>query len=243
MKLVLIGITVVAAAAFAFGEDRKVSITTNDGKKYENVSVSRVEPDGLVVMTAFGVVKVNFTDMPEGQRQKFGYDPSKAEAFRVAQIKASQERETLISMRTTAELEAKAAQLKASQEREIQRLADEENLRKQKEKEAQEAKKMAEESKRLTGQIVAVKDQYAIVYCPKPISVPSSASSLGRIGGGGGGYGGSSSDPRAAYGEFILKNYLQDVAEGDQIKIIAIPDGVENVGKRRLRAYKFIQNQ
>ena len=38
---------------------------TIDGKEYKNVTVSRVEPDGLVLTTKTGISKVYFVELPE----------------------------------------------------------------------------------------------------------------------------------------------------------------------------------
>lgn len=44
--------------------------------------ISRVEPDGLVVMTDSGVEKISFLSLPEETRKRFGFDFEKAEAYR-----------------------------------------------------------------------------------------------------------------------------------------------------------------
>jgi hypothetical protein len=56
--------------------------TLNSGTEYKNVKVTRVEPDGLVVTTAYGIIKLFFTDLPTEVQEKYRYDPKKAEAFR-----------------------------------------------------------------------------------------------------------------------------------------------------------------
>lgn len=53
-----------------------------NGTEYRNVKLSRVEPDGLLIITDTGIVKLYFADLPEEVRQKYDYDPKKAEAFR-----------------------------------------------------------------------------------------------------------------------------------------------------------------
>ncbi len=72
--------------AGAFGDDFK----TIDGKEYRNVTVSRVEPDGIVLITSWGVSKVYFTELPKSVQQRFHYDVTKAAAYSSQQT-ASQE--------------------------------------------------------------------------------------------------------------------------------------------------------
>jgi len=54
---------------------------TNDGKQYKNVTVSRVEPDGIVLMTKSGILKLYFTELPKDVQQRFHYDLDKAAAY------------------------------------------------------------------------------------------------------------------------------------------------------------------
>ena len=51
-------ILAVLSASLAVAEDFK----TINGKEYKDVTVSRVEPDGIVVKTESGISKVYFTD-------------------------------------------------------------------------------------------------------------------------------------------------------------------------------------
>ena len=60
-----------------FAED----FTTIDGKKLEGVTVTRVEPDGIVVMTDSGIEKVAFARLPVEVQKKYGFDPAKAAQF------------------------------------------------------------------------------------------------------------------------------------------------------------------
>ena len=58
------------------------NFTLNDGTVYKNVTLSRVEPDGIMVVTKTGIVKLFFTQLPKDVQEKYHYDPKKAEAFR-----------------------------------------------------------------------------------------------------------------------------------------------------------------
>jgi hypothetical protein len=54
---------------------------TIDGKEYKNVTVRRVEPDGIVLITSAGISKVYFTELPKDVQVRFGYDPQRATAY------------------------------------------------------------------------------------------------------------------------------------------------------------------
>lgn len=63
---------------------RADDITTIRGQKFTNVSISRVEPDGIVVIKSDGIVKIPFTDLSTELRAKYGYDPEKAAQYNAA---------------------------------------------------------------------------------------------------------------------------------------------------------------
>jgi chromosome segregation ATPase len=71
----------VCLASVAVADDFK----TNAGKEYINVTVSRVEPDGIVVKTESGITKVYFTELPREVQERFHYDPQKATAYSAGQ--------------------------------------------------------------------------------------------------------------------------------------------------------------
>ena len=62
---------------------------TINGKEYKDAKVSRVEPDGLVLMTKSGISKVYFVELPEDVQQHFGYGPAKAAEFNKAELPAA----------------------------------------------------------------------------------------------------------------------------------------------------------
>ena len=66
------------AASAALADD----FILTDGTQYKNVKISRVEPDGIVVATGYGVVKLFFEELPKEVQEKYHYDSKKAEAFR-----------------------------------------------------------------------------------------------------------------------------------------------------------------
>jgi len=64
-------------ASVAFADDFKAI----DGKEYKNVTVSRVEPDGIVLKSSSGISKVYFTELPKAVQERFHYDAANAAAY------------------------------------------------------------------------------------------------------------------------------------------------------------------
>ena len=105
-------------------------IKTLSGKKLTGVSVNRVEPDGVVVMTSDGIEKIPFSDLSPELQKKYGYDPQKAAAYALAlqkqaEVKAQQiatqarqqaEEARRAEARAQQEAEARGAEAKAQQE-------------------------------------------------------------------------------------------------------------------------------
>lgn len=61
-----------------------VTITTGNGVKHENGSVTQISEDSILFKTVFGVFSIPMESLPENLRQHFAYDPSKAAAARKA---------------------------------------------------------------------------------------------------------------------------------------------------------------
>ena len=68
-------------ASVAFADDFK----TINGKEYKNVKVSRVEPDGIVLVSSSGISKVYFTELPKEVQERFHYDAAQAAAYSAEQ--------------------------------------------------------------------------------------------------------------------------------------------------------------
>jgi hypothetical protein len=68
-------------AAAAFSED----FTTVNGKEYKDATVTRIEPDGVVVKTNSGVTKIYFTELPKDVQEHFHYDAGKAASYSAEQ--------------------------------------------------------------------------------------------------------------------------------------------------------------
>jgi hypothetical protein len=67
-------VPLICVASVAFSDDFK----TVSGKEYKNATVSRVEPDGIVLTNKAGISKVYFTELPKDVQERFGYDPQRA---------------------------------------------------------------------------------------------------------------------------------------------------------------------
>ncbi len=65
---------VLVAVSLAYSEDFK----TLAGKEYKDATVTRVEPDGVVLTTNAGVSKVYFTELPSDVQDRYGYDAQRA---------------------------------------------------------------------------------------------------------------------------------------------------------------------
>jgi len=57
------------SASVALADDFK----TIKGKEYKNVTVSRVEPDGIVIKTKTGISKIYFVELPKVVQERFHY--------------------------------------------------------------------------------------------------------------------------------------------------------------------------
>src|SRR5256712_4424707 len=76
-KMKILTFLIICFASVALADDLKAI----DGKEYKNVTVSRVEPDGIVLITSVGISKVYFTELPKEVREHFHYDTAKAAAY------------------------------------------------------------------------------------------------------------------------------------------------------------------
>src|SRR5204862_6163396 len=68
-------------ASVAFADDFKAI----DGKEYKNVKVSRVEPDGIVLVSKSGISKVYFTELPKEVQERVQYDATPAANYTAEQ--------------------------------------------------------------------------------------------------------------------------------------------------------------
>jgi hypothetical protein len=76
LNFLKLALSILCLVSVALAEDFKAI----DGKEYKNVTVSRVEPDGIVLMSSSGISKLYFTELPKEVQERFHYDPEKATA-------------------------------------------------------------------------------------------------------------------------------------------------------------------
>src|SRR5439155_1562636 len=74
-KMKALTFLILCFASIVLADDFK----TINGQEYKNVTVSRVEPDGIVITFSGGIVKIPFTELSPEIQKKYGYD-SKASA-------------------------------------------------------------------------------------------------------------------------------------------------------------------
>src|SRR6266404_7227737 len=70
-----------------FAED----IETLNHQVYKNATISRAEPDGIVVMHSAGIVKIPFSELTPEYAKRFGYDPAKAASFTAQQAEGQRQ--------------------------------------------------------------------------------------------------------------------------------------------------------
>src|SRR5678815_4914759 len=98
----------------AFSDDFK----TLAGKEYKDATVSRVEPDGLVLTSKTGISKVYFTELPKDVQERFGYDPQRAADYWAQQSAGLDQvrKQQADALRREAEATQKANQYRAEQQ-------------------------------------------------------------------------------------------------------------------------------
>src|SRR5438874_13808472 len=81
MNKTTLAIVAALSAAIALGDDFK----TIDGKEYKNATVSRVEPDGIVIAFSGGIVKLPFGELSTDIQKKYGYDSESVATYTAEQ--------------------------------------------------------------------------------------------------------------------------------------------------------------
>ena len=81
MQTKLFTILLLSFAAAAVCEDFK----TVNGKEYKDATITRVEPDGLLVKTNSGITKVYFSELPKNVQEHYHYDAEKAASYSAEQ--------------------------------------------------------------------------------------------------------------------------------------------------------------
>jgi hypothetical protein len=81
MSIKVLTFLILCSTSAAFAEDFK----TVNGKEYKDATITRVEPDGIVVKTNSGVTKIYFTELPKDVQEHFHYDFAKAASYSAEQ--------------------------------------------------------------------------------------------------------------------------------------------------------------
>ena len=81
MSTKVITFLILSLTSAVLSEDFK----TINGKEYKDATVTRVEPDGIVVKTDSGIAKVYFTELPKEVQERFHYDSGKAVSYSAEQ--------------------------------------------------------------------------------------------------------------------------------------------------------------
>ena len=80
-KMKVVASLILCFTTIAVADDFKLV----SGKEYKNVTVSRVEPDGIVLRTKSGISKVYFVELPKEVQERFHYDAAIASAYSAQQ--------------------------------------------------------------------------------------------------------------------------------------------------------------
>lgn len=83
MKYLQIPLVILAtlSTSLALADDFKTIL----GKEYKDATVTRVEPDGILVKYNSGISKLYFTELPKEVQERFHYDPQTATAYSAQQ--------------------------------------------------------------------------------------------------------------------------------------------------------------
>ena len=81
MNTKVLAFLILSVALAAFSEDLK----TINGKEYKDATITRVEPDGIVIKTKLGITKIYFIELPKEVQERFHYDQQKASSYSAEQ--------------------------------------------------------------------------------------------------------------------------------------------------------------
>src|ERR1700757_1635361 len=103
-------IVTATSASLALGDDFK----TLNGKEYKDVTVTRIEPDGILLKTKSGISKVHFTELRKGLQQRFNYDPQQVAVYSSAEAASHASTQNKQQKRPTGGKDSKPRQAKTS---------------------------------------------------------------------------------------------------------------------------------
>ena len=81
--VVILSAALILGPAPLYAED----ITTLKGAVYKNATISRAEPDGIVIVHSAGIVKIPFTELSDEYKKRFNYNEAAAAQFSQADAK------------------------------------------------------------------------------------------------------------------------------------------------------------
>lgn len=81
VNIKVVTVLIFSVVGAAFSEDYK----TINGKEFKDATVTRVEPDGIVVKTKSGMSKVYFAELPKEVQERFHYNPQRASTYSAEQ--------------------------------------------------------------------------------------------------------------------------------------------------------------
>jgi hypothetical protein len=101
-------------------EDEKLTeLVTLDGKFYQDVTIRKIEPDGLSIVHKAGTAKVPFEQLPGSIQEKYGYTPEAAAEHRKQLADAQRAREATEKAALDKKAKAAAAQTAADADKEF----------------------------------------------------------------------------------------------------------------------------
>jgi thioredoxin 1 len=71
-KMKILAFLIVCLASVAVADDFRLI----NGREYKDATVTRVEPDGIVLRTNAGIAKVYFIELPKEDQDRFRYNPA-----------------------------------------------------------------------------------------------------------------------------------------------------------------------
>ena len=132
-----LAILAVLSTSLALADDFK----TIDGKEYKNVTVSRVEPDSIVLKSKSGVAKIYFTELPKEVQERFHYNAQQAAQYTAQTIeenKLSRQQEAEEAQKRAEQAAAQLAMRRQQQQAEIQQKQRQEAEAERRQREAEQ---------------------------------------------------------------------------------------------------------
>jgi hypothetical protein len=199
--------------------------TLINGKQYKGVTVTRVEPDGIMVMTDTGIEKLYFTWLPKEVQQKYGYNPQVAASY------AAQESQAQHALYQQAEQDRENAGQAAQQAQQAQ-------------DQAKTASAKAAQAKEFLVETDQVIDGGVLVETVTMDSWQAvDASSMASIGGGGGVSGGAGGTSYNPTGKVLFIQGMPKAPDGANFQIKAYPDGMYSRDGQTLEKWVFVSEK